>query len=465
MPAKHRFRRTGIGTPAAEGEPWARVYWLPEQAALPAGPIAPRWRAHMPWAEAAVPGQYLWLVVLALPVLALALARILVLPIAAWFEIRAVGRRWSRPASLWAQWPTVSIIVAAHNAAGVIGTCIRSVQASRYERYELILVDDGSTDNTAELLAGFAAGDGRIVVAAQAHAGEGSALNMGIRHATGEILMFLAPDAALDRYTVDRMLQGFEDESTGAVRSSERPADTEPLRARLLDLLAQLGHGSTRRAQSVTGFLPTLSGGMTAVRRSVIAEAGPFRDDTAGADLELGWRVRQAGYRIVFAPRAVVQTARPASMGALWGQHVRRERALLQSLRVHKSAIGDLRCRAMGDSLMATLIAAVVLPVLQAAALPALVCLLLLGRWPLGTEDWALLGAVGGSAALGVATLELLISGSWRTLRHVWVFPLVPLYAVFTGAAVLAALTQELRTHAPGRGHVRAGHEPGAVPG
>lgn len=396
-----------------------------------------------------MPGENLWLVVLGLPVLALGLARVLILPVAAWFEIRAAGRRRSGSAGLLAQWPTVSIIVAAHNAAALIGTCVRAVQASRYERYELILVDDGSTDNTAELLAGFAAGDGRIVVAAQARAGEGSAFNEGIRHATGEILMFLASDAAIGRSTVDRMLQGFEDGSTGAVRGSERTADAGPLR--VLDRVAQLGHGSTWRAQSVTGFLPTMSGGMTAVRRSVIAEAGPFRDVAADADLELGWRVRQAGYRVVFAPRAGVQAAGPRGMAAFWRRHVRRERSLLRSLWIHKSAVGDLRRRALGDSLMATLFVAVVLPVQQTMALPALAFLVLLGTSPLGTAGWVVLGAAGVSASLAVTAFELLVSGSWRNLRHVWVFPLVPLYAVYAGAAVLAALVLEFRALASRR--------------
>jgi cellulose synthase/poly-beta-1,6-N-acetylglucosamine synthase-like glycosyltransferase len=401
----------------------------------------------MPWAEAAVPVETLWLLVLGLPALVPALARILILPLAAWFEIRAwfgaraAGRHRNGPAGLWAQWPTVSIIVAAHNAEAVIGACVRSVQASRYERYELILVNAGSTDDTAGLLAGFAAGDGRIVVATQPHAGEGNALNAGIRRAKGEILMFLAPDAEVGRSTVDRMLQGFEDESTGAVRGSERTAAAGPLR--VLDRVAQLGRGCTRRAQSVTGGLPTMSGGMTAVRRTVIAEAGPFRDAGADADLELGWRVRQAGYRIVYAPRAVVRTA-PRGLAASWARHVRRERSLLQALWIHKSAVGDLRRRALGDSLMATLLAAVILPALRTLALPALAGLLLLGGCPVGADGWVLLGAGAVTASMGIAAFELLVSGSWRNLRHVWVFPLLPPYAVYAGAAVLAALVLEL---------------------
>ncbi|MEC5182145.1 glycosyltransferase [Arthrobacter sp. CG_A4] len=388
--------------------------------------------------------EHTWLMALGLPVLALGLARVLALPLAAWFEVRATRRRRSGPPGLWARWPTVSIIVSAHSEAAVIANCVRSVQASRYERYELIIVDDGSTDNTAELMAGFAAQDGRIVITAQSHAGTGSALNLGIRYATGEILMFLAADAAVTPRTIDRMLQGFEDQRTGAVRGSEGTTEPTSGPARVLDLIRRLGSGTTWRAQSVTGGLPTMSGGMTAVRHAVIAEVGPFREDTAEGDLELGWRVRQAGYRVVFAPRALIRKAGPSNMGALWSHQVRRERSLLQSLWIHKCAIGDLRRRALGDSLMAALLVTVFGPVLQLAGLLTLACLVPLGYGRLGADAWAVLGGVVISATLGVAALELVINGSWGKLRRVWVFPLLPVYAVYRGLALLAALVKEL---------------------
>ena len=123
------------------------------------------------------------------------LVKLLVLPLSVWFEVRA-GRRRRETPTLLDERPSVSIIVPAFNEAAVIENCVRSIQLTGYDRYEVVLVDDGSTDNTAELMHGLAASDPRITVLTQANAGKGAALNLGIRQATGEVLMFVDADGS-----------------------------------------------------------------------------------------------------------------------------------------------------------------------------------------------------------------------------------------------------------------------------
>ena len=409
----------------------------------------------MPWAEVPVPaGPVLGfvLVFLGLPVLGAAVTGAIVLALAARFEVRAARRRRRHAPTLWQQWPTVSIIVAAHDAGELLAGCIRSVQGSRYERFELILVDAGSRDSTPEIMAGFAAEDGRIVFAGRSPAAYGAALNVGIRRATGEVLMFLPADAVLTRRTVDRMLQAFEAESeraddVGAVWGSERTPAAGPA-ARIIDLMGRAGGGMARRAQASSSFLPVFAGGLAAVRREVLADIGGFREDTAAAELELGWRVRSAGYRVGFAPRAVIMGQRPEHVGALWRRRVGRERSLLQCLKIHKSAIGDLRRRPLGDCLVATAVAAIILPALRTVGVLALPCLVLAGLLPGAgpqPDTWALPGALMLAAVSCAGALVLATGGSVRDLRHLWALPLLPFYAVFTGLAVLAALVAEFR--------------------
>jgi hypothetical protein len=89
--------------------------------------------------------------------------------------------------------PAVSVITPTWNRAALVGAAVRSVQAQRFADWELLVVDDGSTDDTAKVLAAFAS-DMRIRYVAQAHAGQCSARNHGLRLARGALIAYLDSD-------------------------------------------------------------------------------------------------------------------------------------------------------------------------------------------------------------------------------------------------------------------------------
>jgi poly-beta-1,6-N-acetyl-D-glucosamine synthase len=395
--------------------------------------------------QAAIPGAELVLLVLGLPILAFGLVKLLVLPLSLWFELRAARRRRVGAPTLLDEWPTVSIIVPAFNEATVIENCVRSIQLTKYDRYEVLLVDDGSTDNTVELMEGLAAADQRITVLRQANAGKGAALNLGMRHAAGEILMFVDADGIFSRNTVKRMLQGFADKRTGAVCGDDRPVNLNRIQTRMLAFISHVGTGMVRRALTMIGCLPIVSGNIGAFPRSVLEQIGPFREDTVGEDLELTWRVHRAGYRVVFAPRALVYAESPSTIGALWRQRVRWARGLLQTIGVHKGMIGNLRRGPFGAYLLFNTVTMVVLPLLQIILLLDLVLLLVAGRSPLGGDVWGMLGWLGLLVTIVLTVFGLGINRAWRDLRHVWTLPLIPFYSVFTSLTMAAALIQEVR--------------------
>jgi hypothetical protein len=88
--------------------------------------------------------------------------------------------------------PRVSVIIPTYNRAHVVGEAVRSVLAQRFADLELVVVDDGSTDGTAELLAGIV--DGRLRYVAGRHAGVAAARNLGVKHARGDVIAFLDSD-------------------------------------------------------------------------------------------------------------------------------------------------------------------------------------------------------------------------------------------------------------------------------
>jgi len=196
------------------------------------------------------------------------------MPMSPWFEVRAAIRRRRGAPTLLDEWPAVSIVVPVLNAAGSIEACVRSIQLTSYDRYEVVLVDEGSTDRTADLMRALAAADLRIKVCGQVHAGPGAALNLGLHHAAGEVLMIMDVNVILARNTVKRILQGFGDTRTGAVCGHERP-----VRPSLL--------GARKPVFPIRAF-----------RRSALEDIGPIPDSMEGVGSELTRRVRRAGYRV-----------------------------------------------------------------------------------------------------------------------------------------------------------------------
>ena len=253
-------------------------------------------------------------------------------------------------------------------------------------------MDDGSTDNTAELMAGLAAGDPRIKVLTQTNAGKGAALKLGIRNATGEVLMFVDADGIFSRHTVEKMLQGFDDGRTGAVCGDDRPVNLNRVQTRILAFISHIGTGMVRRALTIIGCLPIVSGNIGAFPRKVVEEIGLPAKTRWAKTWKFTWRVHKAGYRVVFAPRALVYAESPSTVGALWRRRVRWARGLLQTIAVHKGMIGDLRQGRFGAYLLFNAITMVVLPVAQIVVILGLVFLLALGYDPLGGDagrSWA----------------------------------------------------------------------------
>ena len=100
----------------------------------------------------------------------------------------------------------ISIVVPAYNAAGVIGRCIDSVLQQTYPDFELLVIDDGSTDKTAEIAAAKAAQDARIHLIRQENAGVSSARNTGIAAASGELLCFIDCDDTVSANYLETLL-------------------------------------------------------------------------------------------------------------------------------------------------------------------------------------------------------------------------------------------------------------------
>lgn len=225
--------------------------------------------------------------------------------------------------------PLFSIVMAAYNAAGTIEMAIDSARAQTLGDFELIVIDDGSSDDTGRIIDRLAAEDPRLVVRHQANAGANATRNRAIAAARGEYVTFLdTDDLKLPTY-LERVAEAMEDESVGLAFSDSYVMDHEHRRIHRSTVLAAHGRlapppddTEAFLAQLIEScFIPFTA---TTVRRSVLEEVGAFEPRLAGTDdWELWIRIVASGTRVVRVPGTL------AVMGRLRGQ-ISGDRAVMQ---------------------------------------------------------------------------------------------------------------------------------------
>jgi GT2 family glycosyltransferase len=207
--------------------------------------------------------------------------------------------------------PKVSVVVAAYNAGTTLKLCLESLRRLNYPDYEVILVDDGSTDATPQIGSAF---PGIRYVRHPANLGLSAARNTGIAAATGEIIAFTDADCRADEDWLHHLVGSMlESDFAGMGGPNLLPPDDSPVAAAVMASPGGPAHVmlSDRQAEHIPGC-------NMAFFRKVLEEIGGFDPvfRKAGDDVDLCWRLQQAGYRIGFAPSAFVWHYRRSTVGA-----------------------------------------------------------------------------------------------------------------------------------------------------
>jgi biofilm PGA synthesis N-glycosyltransferase PgaC len=347
--------------------------------------------------------------------------------------------------------PLVSIIVPAYNEEKVIANCIQSIRNSDYKNYEIILVDDGSSDKTLQIMQQFE-NPPQVRVVSQANAGKAAALNNGFHHAKGEILFFVDADGMFTKNTIREMLNRFTSEKVGAVCGNDAPRNLNRPITKLYALQTHVGTGFVRRALAEINCLPIISGNCGAFRRSVLnhpdvrlgEEGEPYIRGFIGEDLELTWRIHRSGYGVNFAPRAVIQTEVPSSVSALWKQRVRWARGLLQTVRLHRDMFFNRKYGRLGWYLPINFFNMVINPILQLLIIFLVILLVAGGFSPIQLNILNMILWLGLGGALFTVFFAIALNGAWKDLKYFYVIPLWIPYSLMMDAVNIWAIILEL---------------------
>lgn len=244
--------------------------------------------------------------------------------------------------------PFVSIIVPAFNEEKVIVKTIDSLLKSVYQNFEILVADDGSTDNTSRIVSEKFADEPRIQLFTLPNGGKANALEFGLRKSRGEIVIGLDADTIFTRTTIGELAKQFADETVGAVAGNAKVGNRLNMITRWQALEYITSQNLDRRAFAGLNAITVVPGAVGAWRREALEKAGGFESNTLAEDQDLTLRVRMLGYRIAYAEHAVAYTEAPDTFRGLAKQRFRWSFGTLQCMWKHRPALFNKKYGALG---------------------------------------------------------------------------------------------------------------------
>jgi poly-beta-1,6 N-acetyl-D-glucosamine synthase len=232
--------------------------------------------------------------------------------------------------------PEVSIIIPAYNEEKVIEDTVRTLLEIDYPKKEIIVVNDGSTDNTVSVLTPYAL-DGRIRLITRPNGGKAAALNLGVSVSRGEILVTIDADGAIERRSVSKMVANFRDPDVIAVAGNVKVGNRVNILTKLQAIEYLHGLNLRRRAFDLLQAVDVLPGALASFRKTALGLIGSYDKSTVTEDTDQTLKLVKTQRPILYEPDAVVHTEAPEDMGNLLKQRRRWYGGTFQVLLKHSA--------------------------------------------------------------------------------------------------------------------------------
>jgi len=238
--------------------------------------------------------------------------------------------------------PRATVIVPAYNEEKVIERTVRSLLASDYPDLRVIVVDDGSKDETfavAQKVFQKEITAGRVLLLTKANGGKAEALNYGLQHTKDEFYVGIDADTSIAPDAVGRLVGHFADPEVGAVAGNAKVGNRVNLWTRWQALEYITSQNFERRALNVLGAVSVVPGAIGAWRTSAVQQSGGYHTDTVAEDADLTMSLLEKGWKVVNEDRALAFTEAPTTANGLMRQRFRWSFGILQAVWKHGSAM------------------------------------------------------------------------------------------------------------------------------
>jgi cellulose synthase/poly-beta-1,6-N-acetylglucosamine synthase-like glycosyltransferase/peptidoglycan/xylan/chitin deacetylase (PgdA/CDA1 family) len=245
---------------------------------------------------------------------------------------RAATWSWGAPVT-----EPVTVVVPAYNESTTIAATVRSLASGTHPQVEVLVVDDESTDGTAEEVERLGLANVRVVRVPAG--GKAAALNAGLGLSRHELVVMVDADTVAAPDAIQRLVQPFGDPRVGAVAGNVKVGNRRSLIGRWQHIEYVIGFNLDRRLYDALNCMPTIPGALGAFRRSAVREAGGLSRATLAEDTDLTMALHRAGWRVVYQESAIARTEAPSTLGELWRQRYRWSYGTMQAMWRHRRSI------------------------------------------------------------------------------------------------------------------------------
>jgi cellulose synthase/poly-beta-1,6-N-acetylglucosamine synthase-like glycosyltransferase len=230
----------------------------------------------------------------------------------------------------------ISIIVPAYNEEGVISDCLNSLVNLNYPKneYEIIIVNDGSTDKTADVVNSFVKTYPNVVLLSKENGGKASAQNLGLKQASGRYILITDADAVVRRDWISKMLKDLEDFDMVQGSYFAKETNTWLERVQNAHYLIKFEFGGLKGRPAV--------GVNTGFRKEVVEKIGNFNESKTSITGDFIKRAEEAGFKHYFNPEITVLTKCTKSIKGFLKQKLRWREDSLSYLKGEKITFSDL---------------------------------------------------------------------------------------------------------------------------
>jgi cellulose synthase/poly-beta-1,6-N-acetylglucosamine synthase-like glycosyltransferase/peptidoglycan/xylan/chitin deacetylase (PgdA/CDA1 family) len=235
--------------------------------------------------------------------------------------------------------PGVTVLIPAHNEESVIVQTITSVLLSDLKDLHIIVVDDGSTDKTGELLDANFSHEPRVHIVHQVNRGKAAALRLAIEQAQTEIVVTIDADTEIETDAISKLVRHFSNPKIGAVAGNVKVGNRSRWLTRWQALEYITSQNMEKRAFDLLNCITVVPGALGAWRKTAIEAAGGITSDTVAEDADLTIAIRRLGWRVCYDEEAIAWTEAPEKAGQLIRQRFRWTFGTLQAFWKHSGTL------------------------------------------------------------------------------------------------------------------------------